>query len=115
MAITVGDTVRALSSETLSDLPMNRFRDSKVVNEKRISIMISKDLLSGIDQLIGSGDSRSAFIEKVLKDHIQELERQAIHQRDFELINANADYLNREMKDVLRYQADIFEDWAPRQ
>jgi hypothetical protein len=32
-----------------------------------------------------------------------------------ELINANADYLNREMKDVLRYQADIFEDWAPRQ
>ena len=77
--------------------------------KKRISITISTDLLLMINRQIGALGSRSAFIEKVLKDHLQKLERQAIHQRDFELINANADYLNREAEDVLRYQADIFD------
>jgi metal-responsive CopG/Arc/MetJ family transcriptional regulator len=76
--------------------------------KKTISITLSTDLLSEIDRLIGPNGSRSAFIEKVLKDHFQKLERQAIQQRDMELINANADYLNREAEDVLRYQADIF-------
>jgi metal-responsive CopG/Arc/MetJ family transcriptional regulator len=76
--------------------------------KKRISITLSTDLLLQIDRLIGASVSRSAFIEKVLKDHFQKIERQAIHQRDFELINANADRLNREAEDVLRYQADIF-------
>ena len=83
--------------------------------KKRISITLSVDLLAEIDRQIGPNGSRSAFIEKVLSDHFRKLERQAIQQRDFELINANADYFNREMKDVLRYQADIFEDRADTQ
>jgi hypothetical protein len=33
--------------------------------------------------------------------------REAINQRDLEIINANAEYLNREQEDVLRYQAEI--------
>jgi metal-responsive CopG/Arc/MetJ family transcriptional regulator len=80
--------------------------------KKRISITLSTDLLSEIDRLIGPNAYRSAFIEKVLSDHFRKLEREAINQRDFELINANADRLNREMEDVLRDQADIFEDQA---
>jgi metal-responsive CopG/Arc/MetJ family transcriptional regulator len=75
----------------------------------RISITLSADLLSRIDRLIGPASSRSAFFEKVLRDHLRETERQAIQRRDMELINANADYLNREAEDVLRYQADIFD------
>ncbi|MGA3263232.1 MAG: hypothetical protein ABSC47_04215 [Terracidiphilus sp.] len=66
-------------------------------------------MLLKIDRQIGASGSRSGFIEKVLKDHLQKLERRAIHQRDLELINANADSLNREAEDVLRYQADIFD------
>jgi len=77
--------------------------------KKRISITLSTDLLSEIDCLIGPDGSRSAFIEKVLSDHFRKLEREAIQQRDMKLINANADRLNREMEDVLRYQADIFD------
>jgi len=65
-----------------------------------------------IDQLIGQSGSRSAFIEKVLKDHYRDAESEAIHQRDLEILNANAGYFNREMEDVLRYQADIFIDGA---
>jgi hypothetical protein len=60
-----------------------------------------------VDRNAGSARSRSAFIEGVLRDYFKEKVRQAIHQRDLELINANADYLNREAMDVLRYQAPI--------
>jgi metal-responsive CopG/Arc/MetJ family transcriptional regulator len=77
--------------------------------KKRISITLSTDLLLQIDQMIGPGGSRSAFIEKVMKDHFQKLEREALHQRDKELINANADYYNPEIEDVLSYQVDIFD------
>jgi hypothetical protein len=64
-------------------------------------------LLVQIDKLIGENASRSAYIEKVLSDHLRDEALNAIHQRDLELINANADYLNREMEDVLRYRAPI--------
>jgi metal-responsive CopG/Arc/MetJ family transcriptional regulator len=77
--------------------------------KKTISITIATEVLAEIDLLIGPDGSRSAFIEKVLKDHFQKMERQAINQRDFDLINANADRLNCEMEDVLQYQTDIFE------
>jgi metal-responsive CopG/Arc/MetJ family transcriptional regulator len=75
----------------------------------KISITLSTDLLLKIDRLIGFDGSRSAFIEKVLSDHLQKLEREEIGARELILLNANADYLNREAEDVLRYQADIFD------
>jgi hypothetical protein len=38
-------------------------------------------------------------------------EREALNQRDMEIINTNADYFNSEMEDVLRYQAVVdFDD-----
>jgi len=75
--------------------------------KEKTSITLSSDLLADVDRLAGSARSRSAFIEGVLREYFKEKTRQAIHQRDIELINANADYLNREMEDVLRYQAPI--------
>jgi metal-responsive CopG/Arc/MetJ family transcriptional regulator len=80
---------------------------SKTGVKAKTSVTLSVPLLVKIDKLIGEGASRSAFIEKVLSEHLRDSERQALHKRDFELINANADYLNREMEDVLRYQAPI--------
>ena len=76
----------------------------------KTSITLSVPLLDQIDKMIGEGASRSAFIEKVLRDHLGEAERQAINQRDLELINANADYLNREATDVLKYQDALYFD-----
>jgi metal-responsive CopG/Arc/MetJ family transcriptional regulator len=81
------------------------------VNMKaKTSITLSLPLLVQIDKMIGERASRSAYIEKVLSDHLREMERQAIQLRDVELINANIDYLNREALDVLRYQAPI--EWT---
>ena len=67
----------------------------------KTSITLSVSLLVQIDRMIGENASRSAYIEKVLRDHLRDEEREAIRQRDMELINANANYLNREMEDVL--------------
>jgi metal-responsive CopG/Arc/MetJ family transcriptional regulator len=79
----------------------------KATTKVKTSITISMPLLVQIDKLIGENASRSAYIEKVLSNHLRDEALNAIHQRDLELINANADYLNREMEDVLRYRAPI--------
>jgi metal-responsive CopG/Arc/MetJ family transcriptional regulator len=78
--------------------------------KKKISITLSSALLAELDRQIGPTGSRSVFIEKVLQDHFRDLKWHALQQRDLELINANADSINREMEDVLRDQADLFED-----
>jgi len=77
--------------------------------KKRISITISTSVLQEIDLQIGSSGSRSAFIEEVLSEHLHKLAWNKIGERDSILMNAAADYFNREMEDVLRYQADIFD------
>jgi metal-responsive CopG/Arc/MetJ family transcriptional regulator len=74
------------------------------------SITLSLPLLVEIDRLIGEHASRSAYIEKVLRDHVRETERQAIQQRDMELINAAADRLNAEAAEVLEDQDAFYFD-----
>ncbi|MGA2673428.1 MAG: hypothetical protein ABSE99_09370 [Terracidiphilus sp.] len=71
----------------------------------KTSITLSLPLLVQIDKLIGERASRSAYIEKVLRDHLRDETRHAIQMRDKELIDAAADRLSEEAMDVLRYQA----------
>jgi metal-responsive CopG/Arc/MetJ family transcriptional regulator len=80
------------------------------ITKAKTSITISLPILVQIDRLIGEGASRSAFIEKVLSDHLRENERQAIQQRDMELINAAADRLNSEAEEVLKDQEALYFD-----
>jgi len=75
--------------------------------KEKTSITLSSDVLAQVDRNAGSKASRSAFIENVLREYFKAKVRAAINARDLELINANADYLNREMEDVLEYQAPI--------
>ena len=75
--------------------------------KEKTSITLSSDVLAQVDRNAGSKASRSAFIESVLREYFKAKVRAAINARDLELINANADYLNREMEDVLEYQAPI--------
>jgi metal-responsive CopG/Arc/MetJ family transcriptional regulator len=71
----------------------------------KTSITLSMSVLVEIDRLIGENTSRSAYIEKVLHDHLRDEARHALQLRDMELINANADVLNAEAEDALSYQA----------
>jgi len=73
----------------------------------KTSITLSSDLLTEVDRSTGAAASRSAFIERVLREYFNEKVRRAIYERDLQILNANADYFNREMEDVLRYQAPI--------
>jgi hypothetical protein len=42
-----------------------------------------------------------------MREYLKEKVRRAINERDLQILNANADYFNREMEDVLRYQSPI--------
>ena len=75
--------------------------------KEKTSITLSSDILAEVDRKAGARASRSAFIESVLREYFKAKVREAINARDLELINANADYLNREMEDVLKYQAPL--------
>jgi metal-responsive CopG/Arc/MetJ family transcriptional regulator len=73
--------------------------------KEKTSITLSGDVLAAIDRVAGSRQSRSAFIERVLRDFLRERARAAVQARDLERINAAAQRLNAEAADVLEYQA----------
>jgi len=72
--------------------------------KEKTSITLSRELLTGIDRLAGS-QSRSAFIERVLRQYLRAKMRAEANARDLERINQAADRLNSEAADVLDYQA----------
>lgn len=73
--------------------------------KEKTSITLSKDLLASVDRLAGSKQSRSAFIERVLRMYLKDRRRASIHARDLELLNQAAGRLNQEAGEVLEYQA----------
>jgi Arc/MetJ-type ribon-helix-helix transcriptional regulator len=75
--------------------------------KEKTSVTLSKEILSGIDRLAGSRQSRSAFIESVLAEHLRARARAQRDARDAEIINRNAERLNREALDALEYQAPL--------
>jgi len=75
--------------------------------KEKTSITLSSDVLEKVDHVAGSKVSRSAFIERVLRNYFRRRNRRAQHARDLERINAAADRLNVEAADVLEYQASV--------
>jgi metal-responsive CopG/Arc/MetJ family transcriptional regulator len=73
--------------------------------KEKTSITLSKEVITQVDRLAGSEESRSAFIERVLRRYIRERKRAALNARDLVRINRAADRLNREAAEVLEYQA----------
>ena len=73
--------------------------------KEKTSITLSGDVLTAIDRLAGSKQSRSAFIERVLRQFLRQRARAAVQARDLERINAAAQRLNAEAADVMEYQA----------
>ncbi|MGH9498750.1 MAG: ribbon-helix-helix protein, CopG family [Terriglobales bacterium] len=73
--------------------------------KEKTSITLSSEVLAAIDRVAGSKQSRSAFIERVLREFLRERARAALQARDLERINAASGRLNAEAFDVLEYQA----------
>jgi len=75
--------------------------------KEKTSITLSREVLSGIDRVAGSKQSRSAFIEAVLAQYLRNRARAERGARDLAIINRNAEQLNRDALDGLDYQAPI--------
>jgi metal-responsive CopG/Arc/MetJ family transcriptional regulator len=78
--------------------------------KQKTSISLSEDVLDKLARYAGSGASRSAYIERVLRRHFRRRARLEVNERDRRMIDAAADRLNREATDVLEYQADWSSD-----
>jgi metal-responsive CopG/Arc/MetJ family transcriptional regulator len=72
--------------------------------KEKTSITLSREVLAGIDRVAGSKQSRSAFIEAVLRQYLRKRARAQVEARDLELINSAARELSAEVEDILRYQ-----------
>jgi metal-responsive CopG/Arc/MetJ family transcriptional regulator len=75
--------------------------------KEKTSITLSKEVLTGIDRIAGSKQSRSAVIESVLQQYLKERARARRDARDLAIINHNAEQLNRDALDGLEYQATL--------
>lgn len=73
--------------------------------KEKTSVTLSKEVLASIDRMAGSNQSRSAFIEAVLRRFVLEQAKMARDARELELLNQHSDELNAEAEDVLDYQA----------
>ena len=73
----------------------------------KTSITLSEDIVARLDQLASGGESRSELIERLLRESFLEMERRARDSKDLEVINRNADELNKEADDVLGFQVEL--------
>jgi metal-responsive CopG/Arc/MetJ family transcriptional regulator len=77
--------------------------------KEKTSITLSREVLTGIDRVAGSRQSRSAFIEAILQQYLRQRARAQRDARDIELINRHAEKLNRDAEEGLEDQAP--EEW----
>ena len=82
-----------------------RWYDSSM--KEKTSITLSREVLVQLDRLAGKRYSRSALIERILRDYIRDRARAAAHARDVQRINRAADEMNAEAEDVIGYQTPM--------
>ncbi len=75
----------------------------------KTSITLSEELLDDVDRAAGP-ESRSAFIEGVLRGFLRRRTLNQEQDRDREILDRAASALNDEASDVLEYQSAWYED-----
>jgi metal-responsive CopG/Arc/MetJ family transcriptional regulator len=75
--------------------------------KSKTSVTLSTSLLEELDQVLGRNRNRSEFIEAAVREHLSRIMREQRDRRELELLNRNADALNKEAKDVLSYQVKL--------
>jgi metal-responsive CopG/Arc/MetJ family transcriptional regulator len=80
--------------------------------KEKTSITLSREVLTGIDRIAGSKQSRSAFIEYVLREYLKEQVKAERSARDIAILNQYAKELNEDALDGLEDQAvEPEENW----
>ncbi len=73
----------------------------------KTSVTIDERVLRAIDKAATRTRSRSRLIEDAAREFLARRARSAREARDLAILNEAAEDLNREMEDVLAYQADV--------
>jgi metal-responsive CopG/Arc/MetJ family transcriptional regulator len=73
----------------------------------KTSITLAEETVRELDEVAGRGANRSRVIEEAVVEYLDRRRRERWDARDLEILNRNATALNREVEDVLSYQADL--------
>jgi len=71
----------------------------------KTSLTLSDDLLKDLDRMAGPEVLRSSFIERILRDFVEQRARQKRLAQEVAAINQHAEKLNSETNDALSFQA----------
>jgi len=72
----------------------------------KTSITLSTAAVKALDRLAGRNGNRSAVAEIAILEYARQRARADRNDRDRELLDANADEMNRELRDLLEFQVD---------
>ncbi len=72
----------------------------------RTSVTLPKELLIKVDALAGKKHKRSAIVETALRDYMAKENGTELNRRDIEIINRNADLINKQVEETLEFQAE---------
>jgi metal-responsive CopG/Arc/MetJ family transcriptional regulator len=72
----------------------------------RTSVTLPKDLLIEVDALAGKKHKRSEIVETALRDYVAKKNGTKLNRRDIEIINENADLINKQVEETLEFQAE---------
>lgn len=68
---------------------------------------MAEETVRELDEVAGRGANRSRVIEEAVVEYLDRRRRERRDSRDLEILDRNATALNREVEDVLSYQADL--------
>ncbi len=72
----------------------------------RTSVTLPKELLIKVDALTGKTRKRSSVVESALIEYVAKEKPEDINGRDVEIINRNANLINRQVEETLEFQAE---------
>jgi len=75
--------------------------------KQKTSVTLSPATIRAIDEVAGETSNRSRVIEQAVLEFLERRKRWLREARDLEILNSAADELNREVEDVLDYQAEL--------
>lgn len=71
----------------------------------RTSVTLPRELLVQVDALAGKKNGRSAVVESALVEYVAKEKPKKLNQRDIDIINKNADLINRQVEETLEFHA----------
>ena len=100
---------QAIASRAALQVPRSAVSEGGIFGGMRVktSVTIERKVLRAIDRVATHGRSRSRILEEAAVEFLARRVRAAREARDLAILNREADSLNREMEDVLLFQADV--------